>query len=162
MVSSVLSALPQDLELTKLKDKLQTLRPLGEMQKYPELNEIRASVLDSWADCEEMAEELISKKLYVTANPHRQGKFADFKKLVLVILRGETWLKKFQTVSDMGLISEELFLKLKQLNSIRVVFSHPISKKYKIFLETERQVFAYKLMVEIIQELAIEDEFFGF
>lgn len=160
--SQVLETSIEDLELTKLKQKLHLLAPLGEITMSPELNQLRSDVLDTWGDSEIVMEELIAKKLFVSSNPHRQGKYQEFKKLVFKIFKGMTWMKKLDIVLDLEIISDELYFKLKQLNQVRVCFAHSASLKYKIFNDEERQLFAYKLMTECIEGLAIEDEFFGF
>lgn len=163
---NVLEPSKEDLYLDELKTKLSLLKPLGENKLSPQLSELRSSVLDSHADCEEVFENLISKKLYTVASPHRQGlskTFPEFQKAVRQkILANSTWVKKLLLVSELNIIDDSLFKELKRLNDLRVIFSHSISKKYKIYDDPQRQIWAYELLINCLQKLAIEDDFFGF
>jgi len=162
---NVLEPSKEDLYLGELKAKLSLLKPLGENKLSPQLSELRSFVIDTHSDCEEMFENLVVKKLYTIASPHRQAlakTFPEFSKTVKAkIFVNTPWVKKLILVQSLDIIDDSLFKELKKLNDLRVIFSHPINKKYKIYNDNQRQIWAYNLLINCLEKLAVEDEFFG-
>ncbi|EKE05635.1 MAG: hypothetical protein ACD_19C00187G0023 [uncultured bacterium] len=162
-MAGILEIDPNKLELETLKKNLSSLHPLGENALTPELNELRISTLDVWADVEQTYELLIAKCLYKTAVGNKLIKnFNVFQGLVSKLFYGASWLKKLEMVYSLEIIGDELFEKLKELNKTRIAFAHTGSKKYKIYDDIDRQIWVYKLLNFCLIELAKIDYSYHF
>lgn len=162
-MTGILEPNQDKIELQKLQNELQILRPLGEMKLTPELSKLRTDTLDVWADCEETFEKIITKKLWKTAVGNRKSQsFEEFRKLTNKLFFNTTWARKLEMVYQLNLIEDSLYDELKNLNKTRITFAHSMNKHYLLFEDTTRQIWTYKLLNFCLIELAKIDVSFHF
>lgn len=151
-------------EIVNLQKKLLDMQVLGS-KVSDSLNILRGWIISVHSDVDLSMDEIISRKLYVTSNPHFQHhgtkSYDGFKILTSKVLSKISFIQKVTTLLEMDLIGEEEWEDLRLLNKTRVEMAHPRTGKFSLYEDMERQKWAYELMVKIVGFLATIDISFG-
>lgn len=164
LTTKILEPLSEDLELDRVQKKLEELKPLGK-NPSPAISKLLTDILMTHAQIEILLEDVVTKKLFSTANPKpRTAKtYSEFAKMTKMnLLNNLTWVKKLQVALEVDLVPEELEADLRKLNQLRNQFSHTLDQKFRIYENKERQIWAYRLLTNCLIELKIINHSFGF